>query len=300
MPRAAGSSSAARAPGSGTPTATASSTAWPGSWCVNIGHGRTEIADAVQRQMAELSYYNTFFKTTHPPAIALAEMLARLDAAAVQPRLLRRFRLGGERHRHPHGAPLLGEPRQAGQDGPHRPQQRLSRLDHGRRQPWRHEADARAGRPADPRHPPYRPALLVRRRRRGEPGGIRPHRRARAGSRRSRRSARTISPPSSPSRSRAPAASSSRPTTYWPEIARILKGRDILLVADEVITGFGRTGNWFGSRDLRHRGRSDADRQGPFLRLSADRRRHGVRQGRRCADRRRRIQSRLHLFAPIR
>jgi len=37
------------------------------------------------------------------------------------------------------------------------------------------------------------------------------------------------------------------PATYWPEIARILKGRDILLVADEVITGFGRTGNWFGS-----------------------------------------------------
>jgi len=30
-------------------------------------------------------------------------------------------------------------------------------------------------------------------------------------------------------------------------VKRILAQRDILLVADEVITGFGRTGNWFGS-----------------------------------------------------
>ena len=37
------------------------------------------------------------------------------------------------------------------------------------------------------------------------------------------------------------------PATYWPEIARILKRHDILLHTDEVITGFGRTGEWFGS-----------------------------------------------------
>ncbi len=37
------------------------------------------------------------------------------------------------------------------------------------------------------------------------------------------------------------------PETYWPEIQRICRERDILLVADEVICGFGRTGNWFGS-----------------------------------------------------
>ena len=36
------------------------------------------------------------------------------------------------------------------------------------------------------------------------------------------------------------------PETYWPEIARICKARNILLVMDEVICGFGRTGNWFG------------------------------------------------------
>ncbi|MEH6726839.1 MAG: aminotransferase class III-fold pyridoxal phosphate-dependent enzyme, partial [Hyphomicrobiales bacterium] len=49
-----------------------------GLWCVNVGYGRSEIADAVHEQMLQLSYYNTFFKTTHPPAIALAKKLAEL------------------------------------------------------------------------------------------------------------------------------------------------------------------------------------------------------------------------------
>ena len=37
------------------------------------------------------------------------------------------------------------------------------------------------------------------------------------------------------------------PETYWPEIQRICDEREILLIADEVICGFGRTGAWFGS-----------------------------------------------------
>jgi len=37
------------------------------------------------------------------------------------------------------------------------------------------------------------------------------------------------------------------PESYWPEIQRICRERNILLVADEVICGFGRTGNWWGS-----------------------------------------------------
>jgi putrescine aminotransferase len=37
------------------------------------------------------------------------------------------------------------------------------------------------------------------------------------------------------------------PKTYWPEVSRLCKKYDILLHADEVITGFGRTGEWFGS-----------------------------------------------------
>jgi putrescine aminotransferase len=37
------------------------------------------------------------------------------------------------------------------------------------------------------------------------------------------------------------------PDSYWPRIREILAKYDILFVADEVICGFGRTGEWFGS-----------------------------------------------------
>jgi putrescine aminotransferase len=37
------------------------------------------------------------------------------------------------------------------------------------------------------------------------------------------------------------------PDSYWPEIQRICAKYDLLLIVDEVICGFGRTGKWFGS-----------------------------------------------------
>jgi putrescine aminotransferase len=49
-----------------------------GLWCVNVGYGRREIADAVHRQILELSYYPSFFNSTTEPAILLAEKLASL------------------------------------------------------------------------------------------------------------------------------------------------------------------------------------------------------------------------------
>ena len=36
------------------------------------------------------------------------------------------------------------------------------------------------------------------------------------------------------------------PDGYWPEVQNVLARHDILLIADEIITGFGRTGSWFG------------------------------------------------------
>lgn len=39
-------------------------------------------------------------------------------------------------------------------------------------------------------------------------------------------------------------------TEYWQEVARICRDRDVLFIADEVITGFGRTGHWFASEWL--------------------------------------------------
>ena len=54
-----------------------------GLWCVNVGYGRDEIADAAANQMKELPYYNTFFQTSHPPAIALSKKLAQLAPAHI-------------------------------------------------------------------------------------------------------------------------------------------------------------------------------------------------------------------------
>ena len=36
------------------------------------------------------------------------------------------------------------------------------------------------------------------------------------------------------------------PDDYWPEVAAVLRSHGVLLIADEVMTGFGRTGRWFG------------------------------------------------------
>jgi len=49
-----------------------------GLWCVNVGYGRKELAEAAYKQMLKLPYYNTFFKTATPPAIELAEKLAQI------------------------------------------------------------------------------------------------------------------------------------------------------------------------------------------------------------------------------
>ena len=49
-----------------------------GLWCVNVGYGRREIADAVYKQMTAVAYYPSFFNTTTEPTILLAGKLAQL------------------------------------------------------------------------------------------------------------------------------------------------------------------------------------------------------------------------------
>jgi putrescine---pyruvate transaminase len=55
-----------------------------GLWCVNIGYGRTELADVAREQMIELPFYNTFFRTATPPAIELATKIAGLLGGELQ------------------------------------------------------------------------------------------------------------------------------------------------------------------------------------------------------------------------
>ena len=49
-----------------------------GLWCINLGHGREEIADAMAAQAREMPYFNTFGHSTNVPAAILAGQLAEL------------------------------------------------------------------------------------------------------------------------------------------------------------------------------------------------------------------------------
>ncbi len=50
-----------------------------GLWCVNVGHGREEIAEAMAEQARHLAFYQTFSGTGTEPALRLAERLRRLS-----------------------------------------------------------------------------------------------------------------------------------------------------------------------------------------------------------------------------
>ncbi len=217
-----------------------------GLWCVNIGYGRSELADVAAQQMNELAYYNTFFQTSHIPAIALAAKIAEVapgdlnhvffagsgsEANDTNIRMVRRYwdikgkpgkRIIIARHNGYHGS-TMGGGSLGGMKPIHAHGGKIDGIVHiGEPNYWEQGGDMT---PED--------FGLMRARELeakilelgadsiaafiGEPiqgaGGV-------------------IVPPS----------------TYWPEIQRIVEKYNILLIADEVITGFGRTGNWFASQ----------------------------------------------------
>ena len=217
-----------------------------GLWCVNIGYGRTELGDVAKRQMDELSYYNTFFMTSHIPAIALAAKIAELapgdlnhvffagsgsEANDTNIRMVRRYwdikgqsekRIIIARHNGYHGS-TMGGGSLGGMSPIHAHGGKIGGIVHiGEPNWWAQGGDmtpeefglmrARELEAKIIELGVENVAAFI-----GEPiqgaGGV-------------------IVPPS----------------TYWPEIQRIVDKYGILLIADEVITGFGRTGNWFGSQ----------------------------------------------------
>ncbi|WP_420011394.1 aspartate aminotransferase family protein [Tateyamaria sp.] len=220
-----------------------------GLWCVNIGYGRGELADVAARQMRELPYYNTFFQTTHVPAIALAQKIAELapsdlnhvffagsgsEANDTNIRMVRTYwAIKGKptktviisRKNAYHGS-SVGSGSLGGMTPMHE-QGGLPIPDiHHINQPnwWAEEGDMTPEDFGHARAQELEQAILSHGEDRiaafiAEPiqgaGGV-------------------IIPPS----------------TYWPEIQRICDKYEILLIADEVICGFGRTGNWFGSQTL--------------------------------------------------
>jgi putrescine aminotransferase len=217
-----------------------------GLWCVNIGYGRDELAQAAFDQMQQLPYYNTFFQTSHPPVVALSQRLAQLapgplnttfyasggsDANDTNVRLARHYwaTLGKpdkkviiSRKNAYHGSTMAGASL-GGMTPMHEqgglPIPDITHID----QPfwW-----AEGGEMSPEEFGLARArALEVEIDRLGEG-----------------RVAAFIAEPV-----QGAGAVIVPPETYWPEIQRICDEREILLIADEVICGFGRTGNWFGS-----------------------------------------------------
>ncbi|GLQ35461.1 aspartate aminotransferase family protein [Amylibacter marinus] len=221
--------------------------AMSGLWCVNIGYGRTELADAAARQMRELPYYNTFFQTTHVPAIALASKLAELaphdlnnvfyacsgsEANDTNIRLVRHYWAAKgkptkktiiSRHNAYHGS-TMGGASLGGMKGMH----------------------AQGGLPIPDIDYIDQPNWYV------EGGDTDP---AEFGLERARQLETKIAELGADNVAAfiaEPVQGAGGviipPETYWPEIQRICDAHEILLIADEVICGFGRTGNWFGSQ----------------------------------------------------
>ncbi len=216
-----------------------------GLWCVNLGYGEERLARAAFEQMRELAYYNTFFQCATPPAVELAAAIAGLlpqgferiffansgseanDTAIkavwyywnLEGRPEKKILISRRLAYHGVG---LGSASLSGLAPMHAPfDLPLARFRHIGDPYWYRDgggldgesfgiAAARWLEEEILRVGPERVAAFF-----GEPvqgaGGV-------------------IIPPAS----------------YWPEIARICRRYDVLLVADEVICGFGRTGRCWG------------------------------------------------------
>jgi len=220
-----------------------------GLWCVNLGYGRQELVDAATRQMQELPYYNSFFQSTHPPAIELSALLGEIsppqfnhsfftgsgsEANDTVIKLVRRYwdlldktdkRIIISRKNAYHGSTVAASSL-SGMDGMHKQTGVLLPGIEHIEQPYYF---ALGGDMTEDEFGLQQAGLLEEKILQlgaksvaafiGEPvqgaGGV-------------------IIPPA----------------TYWPEIQRICSQYDILLIADEVITGFGRVGEWFASTRL--------------------------------------------------
>lgn len=219
-----------------------------GLWCVNVGYGRDELAEAAYRQMKELPYYNSFFRCSTPTPVLLSQRLAEIAPANVNQvfygssgsesndtalRLVRHFwALQGRPEKNRiisrktayHGSTIAGASL-GGMQGMHdQLYGAVPNIVHVM-QPYAYElalpgeSDHDFGLRAEKAVEDAileagadNVAAFI-----GEPvmgaGGVR-----------------------------------IPPASYWPEIQRICRKHDVLLMLDEVITGYGRTGAWFAAQ----------------------------------------------------
>jgi putrescine aminotransferase len=216
-----------------------------GLWCVNIGYGRREIADAVARQMNELAYYNTFFGTTSPPTTLLAQKVT----SRAGPRFNHVFFTGSGSEANDTWLRMarvywaaVGRPEKktviARRNGYHGSTVAGASL--GGMKYMHEQGDLPIPGIVHIGQPYWY----------GEGGDLSP---AEFGLKVARELEEKIDELGEDNVAafvaepvQGAAGVIIPPATYWPEIDRICKARNILLVTDEVICGFGRLGEWFG------------------------------------------------------
>jgi putrescine aminotransferase len=219
-----------------------------GLWTTTIGCGRKELADAAAAQMLELPFYNTFFKTTHPPVVQLAKKLAD-----IAPDNLNQVFLGSSGSESNdtairlirHYWALKGEPKR--------------RIIISRNQAY-HGSTIAAGSMGGMSHvhehsyPVYEGFRhIIDPYWYGEAkDGETPEAFGLRAAKALEDEILAIGPENVAAFAAEPVQGAGgvkiAPETYWPEIQKIVDKYGILFLADEVITGFGRLGTWFASQ----------------------------------------------------
>ena len=216
-----------------------------GLWCCSLGYSQDSIKQAAADQLQELPYYNNFFKCANQPSVELAEALVGVtpaqfnhvfftnsgsEANDTNIRLLQRYYdlLGKpekkqiiSRNNAYHGSTIAASSL-GGMKNMHKQHIGLTYVHHINQPHWfelgagedKNAFGIRVARELEAKIDEIgeaKVAAFIAEPVQGAGGVIIP------------------------------------PDSYWQEIQRICDERDILLIADEVICGFGRTGSWFGS-----------------------------------------------------
>ena len=217
-----------------------------GLWCVNVGYGREELVEAASRQMRELPYYNLFFQTAHPPALELAKTIAELapegmnhvfftgSGSEANDTVLRLVRHYWATKGQPEKRVVIG--RWNGYHGSTLAGASLARM------AAMHE---QGGLLPDIVHIPQ-PYWF------GEGGEMSPEEFGIWAADQLERKILEVGEERVAAFIAEPIQGAGGvivpPESYWPRVRQILDKYDILFIADEVICGFGRTGEWFGSQ----------------------------------------------------
>ncbi|MSP42874.1 MAG: aspartate aminotransferase family protein [Alphaproteobacteria bacterium] len=216
-----------------------------GLWCVNVGYGNLELAEAGYQALRDLPYYNSFFQTTHPYAVELAAKLASItppgldrvvfanSGSEANDTIIKLTRYYWNLQGRPKKKIMIG--RNMGYHGVTLGAASLSGL--------------------TPMHPQWdlplpgfvyvdAPYWY------GEGGDLTPHEFGLKAARSLETKILELGAENVAAFIGEPIQGAGGviipPDSYWPEIQRICAEHDILLIVDEVVCGFGRTGKWFG------------------------------------------------------